>query len=368
MNYCAEFRPADGKPVFHLISDKQFTRHSEGAFLRLHDGRIMYAYSRFANGCQDDSPSHIAACYSSDEGQTWTTPQKILDPSDFGTHNIMSVSLLRMQNQDLGLFLGARRSPQDNATYLARSRDEGKTFYQIVSCTPEDRPGYYVLNNDRVIRLKNGRLIMPAAYHRGGYDTAHPGTVYFEWRSYLTFRISDDDGNTWRESADVIFPPFSRTRSGLQEPGIIELQSGVLYGYARTDKMYQYEFYSFDGGEHWTQAEPSPFTSPNSPLQMKRSPDGQSILAVWNPIPNYNGRKIYPGFDGRTPLACAISRDDGASWSSPMVIEGEEDCGYCYPAIFFTDDSHVLISYCSGIQASGNCLADSTIYRMKYTG
>ena len=41
MNYCAEFQSADGKPVFHLRSDKQFTRHSEGAFLRLLDGRIM---------------------------------------------------------------------------------------------------------------------------------------------------------------------------------------------------------------------------------------------------------------------------------------------------------------------------------------
>lgn len=362
-----EYTFAEGEAVLRLQADDQYTRHSEGAFIRLQDGRIMYAYSRFIEGVHDDSPSHIAACYSADEGKTWTEPCKILDSAAFGTHNIMSVSLMRMQNQDLGLFFCARIAPQNTVIYLARSKDEGKTFYETKTCTLKDRPGYYVLNNDRVIRLKSGRIVMPVAFHRGGYDTAHPGSVYFEWRSYLIFYISDDDGNSWRESADIIFPPFTRTRSGLQEPGIIELRPGIIYGYARTDKMYQYEFYSFDGGEHWTQAEISAFTSPNSPLHMKRSLDGQSILAVWNPIPNYNGRKIYPGFGGRTPLVCAKSTDDGISWSEPLAIEGRKDSGYCYPAIYFTADGYVLISYCSGTQESGDCLADSTIFRMKYS-
>jgi len=365
MNDYEEFQTAKGEVVQRFVSDKEYTRHSEGSFLRLQDGRILYAYSRFQESSQDDAPSHIVACYSEDEGKTWTQPQKILDPSDFSTHNIMSVSLMRMQNQDLGLFFVARSAPNSSVCYLARSRDEGKTFYEVSPCNSSDRPGYYVLNNDRVIRLKSGRLIMPLAFHRGGYDSTHPKAYYFEWRSYVLFLISDDDGKTWRESSDVVFPPFSGTRSGLQEPGVIELASGVLYGYARTDKMYQYDFYSVDGGEHWTQAEPSSFTSPNSPIQMKRALDGKSILAVWNPIPNYNGRRIYPGFGGRTPLAYAVSTDECGSWSKPFVIEGQKDCGYCYPAIFFTNDGHALISYCSGTQESGDCLADSTIYRLE---
>ncbi len=50
--------------------DEQYTRHSEGAFLRLKDGGIYFAYSRFSESDFDDAPSDIAACVSYDEGES----------------------------------------------------------------------------------------------------------------------------------------------------------------------------------------------------------------------------------------------------------------------------------------------------------
>ena len=48
-------------------------RNTEGDFVRLKDGRILFIYSRFsADGPADSGPASLAARYSSDEGRTWT--------------------------------------------------------------------------------------------------------------------------------------------------------------------------------------------------------------------------------------------------------------------------------------------------------
>ena len=60
----------------------------------------------------------------------------------------------------------------------------------------------------------------------------------------------------------------------------------------------------------------------------------------------------------------AVSKDDGATWSEPSVIESEEDHGYCYPAIFFTNDGAMLCAYCSGGPEDGICLAKLSIMKI----
>ncbi len=54
-------------------------RNSEGAFLPLRDGRILFAYSRYyGDSSNDNAPADIAARYSSDNGRTWTTNDEII--------------------------------------------------------------------------------------------------------------------------------------------------------------------------------------------------------------------------------------------------------------------------------------------------
>lgn len=343
-----------------------YTRHSEGSFLRLKDGRIMFVYSRFTNGQGDDAPSNLAATYSSDEGETWTEPQVIISAAQYNVKNIMSVSMMRMQNGDLGIFYIVKHDSADNIVMLSRSDDEGKTFYRHVQCTLEDRPGYYVLNNDRVLRLSTGRLLMPLAFHRGGYNRSDVGQAqaYFDGRAFACFLYSDDDGDTWKESPDTVFPSFNGSHSGLQETGVVEKKNGVVWAYNRTDMMYQYEYFSMDGGLHWTKAQPSRFTSPCSPMKLARHPETGDLYSVWNPIPNYNGRKLYKAGWGRTPIVWAVSKDDGASWSDYTVIEGKDENGYCYPAVFFTKDKAMLVGYCAGGPEDGICLARLTIKKL----
>ena len=58
----------------HLLSiSENNLRNGEGAFLRLKDGRIMYAYTKYNGiGGSDHDTAYIAAVYSSASGATIT--------------------------------------------------------------------------------------------------------------------------------------------------------------------------------------------------------------------------------------------------------------------------------------------------------
>jgi sialidase-1 len=356
-----------GELVHEVPPGPDNPRNSEGAFLTLDGGRLLFAYSRFRGDVgSDDAPSDLVSIYSEDDGKTWVEGETIVTAEEHRAKNVMSVSFLRMRNGDVGLFYCIRAAANDARLFLRRSSDEGRSFSDAQACI--EAPGYYVVNNDRVVRLSNGRLIIPAAFHRNGYDSFDRNRhIRFDTRGVDVFFVSDDDGVTWDEApTKCALPHNRRSRSGLQEPGLLELSNGVLWAWARTDLCVQYEMFSFDSGDSWTTPEPSRFTSPQSPLSAERTPDGRTIVAVWNPIPNYNGRKELSGSSwtgGRTPLVLATSSDETKSWSEPVVIEDEADHGYCYTALHCTD-AHLLSAYCAGGVADRGCLNRLRIRRM----
>jgi photosystem II stability/assembly factor-like uncharacterized protein len=247
--------------------------------------------------------------------------------------NVMSVSLLRLASGDIGLFYLRKNAADDCRLYLRRSADEGKTFGAATLCMPE--AGYYVVNNDRLVRLAGGRLIAPASFRQAaGASAAHPGIAI----CYL----SDDDGRTWRKSKTELHPP-KRSRSGLQEPAVVELKDGKLMMLCRTDQGSQFRSFSTDGGETWSDAEPSDIKSPLSPASIKRIPKTGDLLMVWN-----DHSRVDESLRGkRTPLNVAISRDEGKTWEKTKVLESDPDGWYCYTAITFVDD-RILLAYCAG--------------------
>lgn len=352
---------AEYPPVF----EKKNPRNSEGAFLTLLDGTILFAYSKFKGECQEDfAASDICIAVSGDGGRTFGEGRVVLTCEEERAVNIMSLSLLRMENGDVGLFYLVRTTYTLLQMFLRRSRDGGKTFGERVLCTTQE--GFFVVNNDRVLRLMSGRILIPAARHQTGREETVEGEkTFFDSRAEAVFFYSDDDGRSWRMSEGKCCMPYlANCRSGLQEPGVVELAGGILWGWARTDLGRQYEMYSLDDGNTWTGAAPSRFTSPNGPLSMKRAPGG-SLLAVWNPIPEYNGREkkteIFTG--GRTPYVLAVSRDNGKSFSKECVFEDDEEHGYCYCAIHFTREA-VLLAYNAGGPEDRSCLARIRIRRI----
>lgn len=336
--------PAEGNP-----------RNSEGAFIDLKNGSLLFVYSRFnGENHRDDARAYLAARISVDQGESWSDEQIIVTPDEHQASNVMSVSLMRMGNEDIGLFYVVRYGFHDTRLFLRRSSDEGNSWGEPKCCIPG--PGYYVTNNDRVIRLSSGRLIIPTSMHKLKGENRMSMKEAFDSRGVACFILSDDDGDTWREAHDLYTIPARRSRSGLQELGAIELANGVVWSWSRTDMGCQYEMFSTDGGETWSLPTPSQFTSPRSPLSMKRIPHSGNLLAVWNPIPNYVTRSFEKHTFGRTPYIGAISRDEGKTWISHFTIESDPDRGYCYTAIHFTHDS-VILAYCAGGAEDLICLA-----------
>ena len=349
-------------------------RSSEGDFLRLRDGRILFAYSAYHGASWgDDEYSDIRALYSSDNGETFSPctedgePRILISAAAYGEKNVMSVSLLRMENGDLGLFYILKKQEDHTDEYLlSRSRDEGETFYETVSVLPGDWKGYYVINNARVERMSDGRLVVPAAHH----DVSQRADGYgYDGRSNVVFYCSDDDGHTWfRLRSRLDMPALNGCNTGLQEPGVIELPNGDWYAYMRTDRGYQYEALSPDRGEHWFGPQPSAFSAPASPMELVKNPYSGKYYAVWNPIPNYNGRHDPNGAVwGRTPLAIAESADGyNYDFGHIQYIEDDPARGYCYPALFFADEHTLLAAYCSGGGGEeAGCLQRLTIRRIR---
>ncbi len=345
-----------------LLPSEEHGRHSEGDFIRLKDNRILFAYSRYTTGGgKDSSPCAIAVMYSEDEGETWSDAVDIVHPDQYGCANVMSVSLLRFQNGDLGLEFGITGNGWTPRHVILRSSDEGQTFYEENDIFAEGYDGRFGLNNSRIVRLASGRLIVPYSIHPGAKKEAREG--YPRPRiSKFTFGhvvYSDDDGRTWKSSNDIICPPFTDTSKGLQEGGIIEIAPGILRSYWRSDVGHQYMSMSFDNGEHWTAPQRSRFTGPWSAMHMVRNPFNEKIYAIWNPIPLYNGRKFDNYNWGRSPYVLAeVSPDGNIPNDKLQVIENDPSHGYCYPAVLFTKENEMLMAYCCGGELTNrNCLA-----------
>ncbi|MGI9109617.1 MAG: sialidase family protein [Opitutales bacterium] len=316
-------------------------RNSEGAFATLRSGRIIFCYSAYYGGKgEDHGPARLAQIHSDDQGATWSAPKTIVENE--GRYNVMSVSLLRAASGKLHLSYLVKNDWLDCRPYLRTSEDDGATWSQPRLIL--QAPGYFVVNNDRLIQTAKGRLIIPVAFHRSRGQDPTSGRS-FDARAIALWICSDDDGISWQESANWWAMPI-RSGSGLQEPGVVERADGSLFSWARTDAGFQYGCESKDGGKSWGAPTPTTLASPVSPASIKRIPGSSELLAVFN---DHSGRVPFPK-GRRSPLVAAISKDGGATWGSPKVLEGDPDGWYCYTAIHFVGDD-VLLGYCAGDSA-----------------
>lgn len=344
--------------ITELPRGKNNPRNSEGDFARLKNGKILFAYSRYTgDSAHDDAACNIGGMLSSDNGKTFQPlPHLLATAKEHNTLNIMSVSLHRLANGELCLFYLCKKGPQSEV-YLRRAKGDETEFGEPELCIPKKRGVYYVVNNCRVCVLKSGEVLIPMAKHR----IINGSGTYFGTAQIFK---GDADGKNWQVLSKTLKMPFpARSRTGLQEPGLIELDDGRIYGYFRTDRHFQYESFSADKGQTWSIPVPSVFTSPDSPMLLTKNPYSGIFYSLWNPIPNYNGRLegqkrwIHAG---RTPFVLAQS-ENGIDFSSYTVIEDDPAHGYCYPAVFFLNEKEVLLSYCCGGEEDDMCLTRTRI-------
>lgn len=346
-----------GRQVLFLETGSGNPRNGEGAFLRRRDGSILFGYTEYTGESRNDHASaRLSYVVSRDEGESWGEKGVLLEKPE-NCKNIMSLSLLRMGNGDMGAFYIRKNLDGTDGLWLIRSRDEGESWSEPINCMGGFQDSdYYVLNNDRVLLLKSGRILFSACRHSIFTDAQGlaPGVV--------CFFCSDDGGFTWRKTETEISMPFPGDPVGFQEPGLYEMEDGSIWCYLRTRLGCQFQCFSRDAGNSWSFPEPNYFfSSPDSPMLVKDA--GPWTLAVFNPVPRFTTRPEAEPW-GRTPLVCAVSADRGRTFSRERLFFLEDDPhnGYCYPAILEGPGYFLLAYYHSN--GTGICLNSCKIKKV----
>lgn len=319
--------PAAEDDAFELIvapARSTSIRKTEASIVELTDGRLLLAYTDFYTvSPNDDAPARILGRHSSDLGRTWTRPFTLVENS--AGMNVMSPSLLRLAGGDLALAYMFKQSHEDCSIRYRVSRDDGKTFSEPLTISP--RKSFWVLNNDRLVQLRSGRILAPSQRLDNWPKVRH---------SLTQVLYSDDGGRQWKGS-DLV--DIRDNSDGADEPGVVELKDGRVLMYFRTDLGRIYQAFSRDGGVTWTKPEPSALAAPVSPAVIKRIPGTGDLLNIWNhTLPHRRG-----GHTDRFPLSAAVSRDDGGSWEI-RDLDTDVRFTYGYPSLTFAGN-RALITY-----------------------
>ncbi len=303
-------------------------RNGEGAVIELADGRLLLIYGEFYGG-GDDAMATLQGLLSSDRGRTWG--EKHLVQPNVGGRNVMSVSLLRLAEGDILMAFLRKDSSRARCTpFLRRSADEGRTWSEAQPATLVS-DAYYVVNNDRLVQLRGGRILMPAATHMPGLSNKGDRIFY-----------SDNGGRDWRLTALHPFLPESKT--GAQEPGVIELRDGRVMMWCRSDLGVIHRCYSSDGAESFGPWSDMGLKAPCAPASIKRLPGRGDLLCLFNDA----SRPPEHWCMTRSPLTAALSSDDGAVWRVVGDVEPDRLHAYCYTSVNFLGDREALLTYYLG--------------------
>ncbi len=292
-------------------------RNSEAAIIPIKDGALLLGWTEFyAGNGADHGPARISGKISKDGGKTWGDKFTLIEND--GGCNVMEVNFLRLKDNRIALFYCQKNSESTDCRVMMRaSADEGTTWSPAKQISPAGK--YTGLTNGRSIRLKSGRILLEAWENGDSY-------------CYL----SDDDGETWRESQRV------KPGDGSWEPACIELKDGKVLMLMRTGLGGQYKSISTDGGATWSTPVATPLEGTAAPVSVSRIPTTGDLLAIWN----HN-----PGAGGRTPLTAAVSKDEGETWQHLRNIEDKPGDQWAYPAVTWVGDQALLtyFNYTGGL-------------------
>ncbi len=306
---------AAGEP-FHIVVvpvGPNNPRNSEAAIVPLKDGSLLLGWTEFYAGSgADHGPARISGKLSKDGGHTWGDKYTLVEND--GGCNVMEVNFLRLRDDRIALFYCQKNSESNDCRVMMRtSSDEGKTFVEPKQMSEAGK--YTGLTNGRSIRLKSGRILLEA-WEKGD--------------SYCY--LSDDDGQTWRESQRI------KPEKGSWEPACIELNDGRVLLLTRTGMGGQFQSFSSDGGETWTKPELSQLVGTAAPVSISRVPRTGHLLAIWN----NNLGKVAAHNRNRNPLTAAISRDEGKTWEQFRNIEDAPNDAWAYPAVTWLGNKALL--------------------------
>ncbi|MAX38963.1 sialidase family protein [Gimesia sp.] len=267
-------------------------RHDHQLIFPLDQRRLLLVWSEYYSqskapatkkgfsGAGDHVACQISSLISTDQGRSWGARQ-VLQPNRW-KQNVKHPNLIRLSEQEiLFSYVGWDDASQRNI-YLRRSTDNGKTWGEQRQIS---EPGWYCCNADHALRLRSGRVLIPA---HGPYAKKYVGGTSYKGGNLHSFVFYSDDGfRTWKRSADSMTAPGR----GCHEPAIV-----------------------------------------------KRIPSTGDLLLLWNNVAS-------PSNWPRTPLTAAISKNEGKTWGHFQDIDARETFDAAYPSVTFIGDEALIAYY-----------------------
>ena len=336
----------------YITEPRFFIRHTEqrsfigpGTF-RLPNGDILMAAPW---GRPPTNFEQLAAQYpvpmlyrSADGGRTWQEQGRMkMKWKLTGMISDGGITFLRLQDGRLAFL--AHRHVQGlhggGLPVISFSEDDGQTW--TPARTIGDPEGVWYVMNERLIQMTSGRLVVPVSHMPEGM-----GTYEGDRNLGLCF-FSDDGGATWRRSSK---PADLADGRGMAEPCVAEVAGGRLLMLARTGSGCNHSSWSDDGGDTWSEPEPTTQTAACSSLTLKTLPDAHStgsgqgrLIVFYNHVEALEPGAFFP----RTPLCYSVSADNGRTWGEPVLVDESgvwlKDRQCIYPSICFTDEGMVVV-------------------------
>jgi len=259
--------------------------------LALPDASVLAAW--YSGSFETSADCHILL--SRFDGGDWSAPTVVVDTPGHADGNPV---LFLAPDGDLCLFYvtlyGEEITPQEAGrlwtywntcrVHRLRSSDLGATWGPRE--TIREQLGWMTRN--RPLLLSNGEIVLP---------------LYEERRPRSTFLISADGGQTWGAGGEI-------APDGNEQPALVEDADGALLAWMRqrgggailTSR-------STNRGRNWTPAVPISLPNPDAAVDVIRLHEGPLLLAFNNSATQ------------RTPLALAVSNDEGATWRVVAHLE-----------------------------------------------
>ena len=316
------------------------------ALLELPNGDVLCCW--FAGSYEGSADIHIICSRLPKGTAAWLPP---VDISNDPTRSEQNPSLFYGPDHKVWAMYTAqldRQAGKDNMQFTSvvrcqKSADGGATWGDYETVFPEE--GTFCRQPIQI--LKNGRWIFGNWVCTDSVDGLSGDPT--------AFRISDDEGKTWRR----VDMPQSH---GHVHANVVEMDDGHLLAFMRSreaDFIYRSE--SFDWGDSWSVPQPTPLPNNNSSISALRLQSGRVAIA-YNPTSTPNpqpGKAAWPGL--RCPVAVALSEDGGLTFPLIRWMErgegymGEENrtnnLQYEYPYLMQCANGDLMLAYAAFTRA-----------------